>query len=941
MAAPVAFDTGLLDPPPDDFQMFGAPDAERERDRALNVENYQKIVKHHTWGLRYTIQGRKTKGKFFALLKKIVFNQQPHLRATDWRSFILCECDAGPGLLELRYNAPQISRWNPGGATAGTAAVPSLVTTSHMFAPNPPRQRQTQATSRASNQHRHMQYNPQPPQTPATGNLFNPSPTSNQLSPYPGEFQAANQPDTDSSNGMPNSQLGPTNLVSADPGSSNPPIPCLPEINMSLDTTLFGDQEDQPEGQLEGQPEWQPEDQQEDQPIVFDKDQLPIVETLEREILRYTYRGLERHPLAFPIGARPLLTATSPEDFSNSPAAFPGVLGVKLIRDSLGLKSRLDPEGSLYSYRGRGPISSKNSSSVDCAIVAGKLLDAGSTIVDRGNDEKWAASLSPVEQAFIEATTLNWDAFSENFSVESRNDFWKLLNGGLNNHEAPGPRRPFRFGECLPPATLWDVCTNSFQQFRVSYEKTWAICPCNNNGPNPETPYVVQSISPFYHENDRLGVRMQVLFDRFFGQPEPRTCGLCGTNRDVLSKSFDELPMRLVVKLDQRVLPRHHTSNDIYFNYYDRQNGNKQTIASYRWLGGVYRAPGCETARYAVFWTDDKRGEPVTGQLCMYDGTQNSGVIVGNIPPADEERIPSEWWANGSPPLLFYERIINPSLDTLSIARDAVNNMMQAVKKKSMMLANHTQWKKTNIPLDAEPPRRQYLNGSPPVSEIGDVDDVDEEPTAKVMPLDLETSTLPKPSDAISRATYDTQQVQMTNGQYSTGGAESQHVQGPQSLEQQGQAYIRPQAELQTPPPFSLHSQPQSQPKIQKEPQTEARNFSTLEAQNAAFMQELETDSFPLGHETHNYLSPKHHSRSPSQGQQIAVTDQFPDSAVSLPRSTDSLQQKPQGQYDPLLNVGIPLRLNDDGKRQRSPSDNFYGAGWSDASSSLKKRRYE
>lgn len=882
MSASGAFDTNLLDQPPDDFQMFGVSDAELERDRALNVENYQKIVKHHTWGLKYTILGRKTKGKFFALLKKIVFNQQPHLRAKDWRSFILRDCDAGPGLLELRYNAPPASRKNPKGIRA-TALPPPVATN---------QQKDPQVVYQPSNSQSHIGFPTQPQQAPSMNNSLNLSPASQQFSAYLSDFQAANQFHPDMSNIHPNSQSSTTSLAQTETDSELPFIPDLPDIGMPLELDVISNQ---------GNPSPKPIDQ----PIILNADRRIITEAIEREMLRIAYRGLERHPLAFPIGTLPVLTATSAEDFSAFPVVFPRALRVRLLRNNSGLESRLDPGGALYSYRGRGPVSAPNSSPVDCVIVAGKLLDAGSTIRDRGVDEGWATSLTPVERAFIEATTLNWDVFSKKFSVESRDDFWGLLNGGLNSHKAAEPGRRFHYGESLPPAKLWDVCTTSFQQFRLRYDETLAFCPCRNIGETPSTPLVVSSISPKFEQSDRRGVTMQVLLNRFFEQCEPRTCPVCGLPGDIYIKSFDELPLRLVVKPDPRVLLLHHTSNHISFTYFKHK---EKLVGSYRWLGGVYCAPQRQAPRYTVFWTDDIRGETVTGQLCMYDGTQNSGIIVGSIPPYQkEERIPSEWWESGAPPLLFYERVINPSLESLTKARDAVNDMIQTVNTNQMILGTHKPWETTSIPLDGEIPQRGFLNTSPIIS-LSNCDS-GEKSAANRVSSNFETSLPSNPNNEIPRAGQQVSSVQPSQN----------HL-------------LRSQ------------SQPHAQAGLQ--------NSSTPETRIGPSIQELETDNIFLGQKISDLLSPESHRSSFPQGQQLASIDQMTSSDFAPHLFTDLPLQNPQQQYVPLtdeareqmlreVDIDLPLRLRNEGKRQRSPSYNFYEADGSGAWPSLKKQRHE
>ncbi|KAK2757571.1 hypothetical protein FQN54_004540 [Arachnomyces sp. PD_36] len=691
------FDVDLLDDPPEDFPMFGRPSLELERDRALGVDSYKGLVSYQTWGFDYGITGRKTKAKYFALLRKIVYNQQPHLRAKDWQSFICCECDAGPGLLELRYNAPRVTRMYPNGIPAVNAPPPPPDT------PGPRRSTRSRPSSQSSrlgsnSSSSAQQTRSQSIQAPATDNHPNNPPVDQRLptnsrAPQTTDRNVISNPSSHSSGAL----HTPSNLPTAGSNSAVSMVPPLPPMDMSFNTDFGSVRGSTPSAII-------------NQPIIFDTDSRLVVEAIEREMLRIAYQGLERHPLAFPVGVSPTLTAASAEDFSKPIGVFPGASRVRLVRDMAGLKSKLDPNGSLYSYRGRGPISTSNSSAVDCTIVAGKLLDAGSTVSDRAGDDRWASLLTPTEKAFLEATTLNWDSFSEKSSIETRDDFWKLLCSGLNHHNMAGPGPQFHFGESLSPALVWDICTASFQQFTLGYDDALVACPCRGNGNIPPTSFAVSSITPRFEENDRQGLPMGALLSRFFHRYEIRPCHVCKGPRDIISRQFSQLPLRLVVQPDPRALIYQHTSNNITFNYCDRQNQDQ--IGTYRWLGGVYSSPHQE-GRYSVFWTDDKRGEDVTGQVCMYDGTQNSGVIVGSIPASDEERVPKEWWIGRPAPLLFYERVLNPSLGTLITARDTVEGMIHQVNDKKLILESHTPWKRSRALPAVEPPQKEYLNDSP------------------------------------------------------------------------------------------------------------------------------------------------------------------------------------------------------------------------------------
>lgn len=985
MADPPKFDTDILDSPPSDFEIFGKKDAARKRDRLLTVDNYEKIVSHHAWGFKYTIPSGKKKEGSFALLKRIFFNQQPHLRAKSWQAFILGDCDAGPGLLEPRYNAPQVTLNNQNGARTGTTAV-TRVNTNPRIPSNSSHSQEKRSSAISQNHSTLAQMRPYPLQQTAMSSSLRASPATQRLPSYSSGVQTSNQRSPELANNFPNSLLSSTNILPTYPDSMFSGLPDM-DMSMGMNSSNVGG------GVASEITEYSAK-----QPTVFNTFQQAIVEAVEREMLRMAYRGLERHPLAFPIGICPTLIATSAEDFSNPPREFPGALRVRLTRDVSGLESRFDPNGALYSYRGRGPISTNNSSSVDCTIVAGKLLDAGSTISDRREEQDWEATLAPVERAFIEATTIKWDGFSKNSGDQARKHFWTLLNGRINHHNLTYLDRQFCIDERLPPTVIWEFCTASFQQFQFRYEEGFAACPCQNIEEVTNRPIDISSIEPRFEESDTLGVTMQVLLNRFFERCEPTICPACSDPRSVTIKSFGELPLRLVVKPDQRALLCQHTSKNISFKYSNLQN--EEMVATYRWLGGVYwLTPPGQPGRYAVFWTDDKRGEITTGNVCMYDGTQNSGVIVGNIPPANpEERVPGEWRAPGSIQLLFYERVINPSLDTLTTARDAVNNMIRAVDRKELILENHRQWQRTGDPSDVEHPQREFLYGSASTSESGpDGRDLVEEWVHGTMPSIVHGNLMYLPNNppwtegGQYQCAQEPQTLQLQNQSFMQPYTQSQiqmhhysqpQVQPwtqpqPQPLQLQNQPFTQPythsqiQMQYYPPPQPRPHLQPQAQPQpqlqAQPQPQPQAQpqaqrqrqlqsqmglqNPQTPQAQIGPFVNELETDNVGLAKELHHYLSPDGHGSSTPQNPQPPSVGQAPNADSPLqPFSDTTVQQSTKRpQYVSLTEEGInplwtrkdsdlPLHVKSKDKRQRSlPSNNCQG---SDSSPLLKKQRH-
>lgn len=106
---------------------------------------------------------------------------------------------------------------------------------------------------------------------------------------------------------------------------------------------------------------------------------------------------------------------------------FPAVTQLKMKQDGED-KLEFDVDGNEYAYRGRGPVWSNNSCAFDCAVVLGKLLDAGSTVVDIDRNQlDWRERLTVPEHIFITATNANWDVYSDSQSIAIRDQFLTRL----------------------------------------------------------------------------------------------------------------------------------------------------------------------------------------------------------------------------------------------------------------------------------------------------------------------------------------------------------------------------------------------------------------------------------------------------------------------------------------------------------------------------------
>ncbi|KAL4867909.1 hypothetical protein BDV12DRAFT_197769 [Aspergillus spectabilis] len=86
----------------------------------------------------------------------------------------------------------------------------------------------------------------------------------------------------------------------------------------------------------------------------------PVRETIERALVGLAFSDLEWH----------------------SSAASRQLPDVRLSEDASGQLS-ISPDGKAWNVKGRGPVYSGNSAVIDCVIIVGKLLEAGSTNADR------------------------------------------------------------------------------------------------------------------------------------------------------------------------------------------------------------------------------------------------------------------------------------------------------------------------------------------------------------------------------------------------------------------------------------------------------------------------------------------------------------------------------------------------------------------------------
>ncbi|OOG00571.1 hypothetical protein ASPCADRAFT_37667, partial [Aspergillus carbonarius ITEM 5010] len=411
---------------------------------------------------------------------------------------------------------------------------------------------------------------------------------------------------------------------------------------------------------------------------------LPIAEEIERVVMAFAYCELERHPTAASLeAARPYITATGEKALTSTlHGLFPVTSKVKLAQDPKAGYSnlRLATEGQIYPFRGRGPVSGNFTSAVDCAIVAGRLLDAGSTKIDR-KQQGWQDRFTDIAKAFIEATDMNWDVLTSSESVSCRDLFLQVVQP-----VQPGQPAHVQLEDIQTLRNLWNTSTQDFDQFRLTYTEIRGPYMCDAREVTTvhgESTFV----TPSGRKSDHGSMKMQDVLSREFANSRLMPCEKCGNESVICTRKYQQLPLRLAVELPPDIFIHSHTQ-DVTFAYRDEQGRERK--ATYRWLGGIYSHDN----HMRLFWTDAKRGEHRNpGSLRMYDSTENLGLIVGGIPPAGlVDRVPEEYWRGKQVPLLFYERIMNPSTGDLHVALSVVSNLLHSTRQGDLILQQNPGW---------------------------------------------------------------------------------------------------------------------------------------------------------------------------------------------------------------------------------------------------------
>lgn len=663
------FDYNSLQAPPEEWELYDIPDKTHLRNRALDLRTFKNLVKHHTWGFKVVIGERRTKERLLQVLKRIVFNQAPNLRPT-WHEFISRKCDAGPRLLRKSYSALQISRCYPNGVPGESVLLQKL----------PAAQAQLGAPSGLLTQTSNQIYAQRQTGYPITHQSGQLSLTSRQMGFLPvlgrdqtQSFEPGNEPGaafpTNYDHNLPSTSYS-TMFQGPDSGYPHNLVPhaerSVPSRAQSISAASLMSMRGQMGFSIPAMNE--------------------VSAAIERTIMSFPYKPLGRHPDA------QLLSRSAHQIFGTSKVDFSGNAtnsgsSVSLIRVSISKDIpvfQFDGNGTESAFYGRGPVSGHDTTPLDCAIVVGRFLDAGSTIADRGNDANWLARLSNVERSFLDALNVDWDTLPNAESAKRRDEFQEVLRNWMDSR-----------GLAIIPANVWSACTESFRQFQIHFTEQLHSCPCQRAAPTTLS-QSVNHVTPDSHNDDAEGTDLAELLARFFQPTRCFSCTQCGSaDSNRIERNFDQLPWRLAIRTDNRTLLKSHASRDITVNYTDTNRTRQH--ATYRWLGGIYCVLVGQEYHFRVYWNDHERGEIDNEMIRMYDGTQLSGTILGGLrPPETSQKLPQTWWVRGSPPLLFYERVVNPDLETLRVARIAIQDMTETVSKGHLFLKSRKDWASMN-----------------------------------------------------------------------------------------------------------------------------------------------------------------------------------------------------------------------------------------------------
>lgn len=338
-------------------------------------------------------------------------------------------------------------------------------------------------------------------------------------------------------------------------------------------------------------------------------------------------------------------------------------------------------EKVIMSYRGRGPVWNEGSCSLDSVIVLGKLLQAGSTVIDRkGNrPQKWSRET----KVFVEATNVNWEVLPKEVSIQIRHMFREKLELAY----------PF-ISSGLTWVTFASV-TKELAQFQYHGRDYSVACACQGREMH-SVPYSGNCVSHQVIDSDYQGVDVSTLVGRVWYGKQVFQCQLCGAQNGPLEeRRIEQLPLRLVMNTmagEHKIKIKDHTA-DFTIDYPDA-DGNMQT-ARYRWIGGIYH----HNSHARVYFRDAARGEADFKEVGVYDSQLSSGVIMGGLPAHSATELIDPDWNETGMVITIYELVLNPSMDDLAAASAGLNAMSTLAQNNQSVLPGISPWQRDRLPI--------------------------------------------------------------------------------------------------------------------------------------------------------------------------------------------------------------------------------------------------
>ncbi|OQE18282.1 hypothetical protein PENSTE_c018G04657 [Penicillium steckii] len=628
----------LPDPPDDEHVVFNRPWKTLYNDRKLTKIALNTLIAHHFWGIDWTRNSSGTRESIIKGFYKLFWHMPEHNRPKNFTEFFDLRRDAGPRLLGYTERFPEhafAADASPFGRGTIMTFEQAIAALDKPITPPLP----------VSIQHPNM-----PPPIIA-GAVYNP--------PFQMPFEAGIL------NMIPSHVRQYLFPLYRDALPENPWEPMSPGETVQVPVQPPGfreahEQRDESE-QLYRYPAL---------PKIRHSTQLEVTEELMKSLMKLTYHEIQRHPSAPSRKSVATRIAISAEDLDIIQVGlYPSTSEVKIDLETVDIS----PNGKLYSYRGRGPVGSSGSASLDTVIVLGMLTEAGCTYIDRYS--KRPIYFDDLEKSFIETINMNWDCMSAELSKELRDSFFRKIHIA---YPALG------MGQILPPWALWAKLTRNFAQFQYTCRDRFHYCTCEMRNSEDSSLTVGGTMLPPFQPEDRNGVTPATLVSRKLSVKQHWGCNFCqlirGSGR-MTERVVERLPARLALITHPETRLLNHTET-FQFEYRDEHGQN--VVGTYRWLGGIYYFE----ERLRVYWTEAEPGRVDPETIRAYDPMSTTGVIAGSIPVGGNGPIPAEW-LQSTIPLLIYEKVIDVPKQTLLFHERQITSMLRHISDNRPAITNY------------------------------------------------------------------------------------------------------------------------------------------------------------------------------------------------------------------------------------------------------------